>query len=80
MADEQVHTGGGEAPPAGESIHLPGPTYLPVIVAAGITIAVVGVVLSWFLVGLGILITLVAVVRWVRDTRSDIAELPLDHG
>jgi hypothetical protein len=77
--DERIHTGGPEAPPAGESIHLPGPTYLPIITAVGVTIAVVGVVQSWLIVGLGGLITLFAVVRWVRDTRTDIGELPLEH-
>jgi type IV secretory pathway TrbD component len=77
--DERIHTGGPEAPPAGETIHLPGPTYLPIVTAVGITIAVVGVVQSWIIVGLGVLITLVAVVRWVRETREDISELPLEH-
>jgi Flp pilus assembly protein TadB len=79
MADERVHTGGPEAPPAGEAIHLPGPTYLPVITAAGVTLAVVGVVLSWILVALGLVVALVAVVRWIRETRRDMAELPLQH-
>jgi hypothetical protein len=79
MADEQIHTGGPEAPPVGEPIHLPGPTYLPVVTAAGVTIAVVGVVLSWFLVAGGVIVVLVAVLRWVRETRQDIAELPLEH-
>jgi type IV secretory pathway TrbD component len=79
MADERIHTGGPEAPPAGEAIHLPGPTYLPVATAVGITIAVVGVVQNWVLVALGLLITVVAVVRWIRDTRRDMAELPLQH-
>jgi hypothetical protein len=79
MADERIHTGGPEAPPAGEAIHLPGPTYLPVVTAAGITIAVVGVVQNWILVALGLLITVFAVVRWIRDTRRDMAELPLQH-
>jgi type IV secretory pathway TrbD component len=77
--DERIHTGGPEAPPAGETIHLPGPTYLPIITAVGITIAVVGVVQSWIIVAAGLLITLVAVVRWVRETRQDIGELPLEH-
>jgi type IV secretory pathway TrbD component len=77
--DERIHTGGPEAPPAGETIHLPGPTYLPIITAVGIAIAVVGVVQSWFIVALGVVITLFAVVRWVRETREDIAELPLRH-
>jgi hypothetical protein len=77
--DERIQTGGPEAPPPGETIHLPGPTYLPIITAVGITIAVVGVVQSWILVAIGLLITLFTVVRWVRETRGDIAELPLEH-
>ena len=77
--DERIHTGGPEAPPAGETIHLPGPTYLPIVTAVGVTIAVIGVVQSWIIVGIGVLITLFALVRWVRDTRQDIGELPLEH-
>jgi type IV secretory pathway TrbD component len=77
--DERIHTGGPEAPPAGEAIHLPGPTYLPIATAVGITITVVGVVQSWLIVAFGVIVTLVAVVRWVRETREDIGELPLDH-
>jgi hypothetical protein len=79
MADERIHTSGPEAPPSGEAIHLPGPTYLPVVTAVGITIAVVGVVQNWVLVALGLVITVFAVVRWIRDTRRDMAELPLQH-
>jgi hypothetical protein len=77
--DERIHTGGPEAPPAGESIHLPGPSYLPIVTAVGIAIAVVGVVQSWIIVAIGLLITLFAVVRWVRETRQDMGELPLEH-
>jgi hypothetical protein len=66
-------------PPPGEAIHLPGPSYLPAIVALGVTIAIVGVVLNWVVCGAGVLITLVACVRWIRDTRRDIADLPLEH-
>lgn len=77
MADPDSRTG--ELQPPSESVHLPGPSYLPVVVAFGVTLALVGVVISWILVGAGVLITLIAVVRWVRETRSDIAELPLEH-
>jgi hypothetical protein len=79
MADERVETGGPEAPPAGEAIHLPGPTYLPVITAAGVSIAVVGVVIWWVLVVIGLVVTIVALWRWIRETRQDMAELPLEH-
>jgi type IV secretory pathway TrbD component len=77
--DERIHTGGPEAPPAGEAIHLPGPSYLPIATAVGLTIVVVGVVQSWVIVAIGLLVTLVAVVRWIRETREDIGELPLEH-
>jgi Flp pilus assembly protein TadB len=68
-----------EVPPAGESVHLPGPTYLPVIVAAGVTMIVAGVVVQWLISVAGAVITLIAVIRWVRETREEIGELPLDH-
>ena len=62
-----------------EAIHLPDPSYIPVIVAAGVTIAVVGVVLNPVVFAIGLIVTVVAVWRWVRDTRRDISELPLEH-
>ena len=81
MADEHehIHTGGPEAPPAGEAVHLPGPSYLPVLTAFGLTLAVTGVVLSLFLVVIGVLIVVVVVWRWIGETRTDISELPLEH-
>ena len=79
MADEAIHTDGTQAPPPGEPVHLPGPSYIPVVTAFGLTLAVTGVVLSWVLCGLGVAITVVAVWRWIRDTRQDISELPLEH-
>jgi hypothetical protein len=78
MADE-VRVTEAEAEPAGEAVHLPGPSYLPVLTAFGTTIAVVGVVLSWVLIVIGGLIALVAIVRWIRETREEISELPLEH-
>ena len=69
----------GRLPPPTEEVHLPGPSYLPVIVAAGITLVVIGVVLSPYLLMGGVLMFLVATVRWIRETREDMAELPLEH-
>ncbi len=77
MADEQ--TGDGGVPPRGEEIHLPDPSYLPVIVAAGTTILLVGVVIHFGIAAIGLAITVVATVRWVRQTREEMAELPLEH-
>ena len=77
MAEEPAPDGG--VPPPAEAIHLPDPSYLPVIVAAGTTVVLVGVVLNFALAGMGLLITVVAIIRWVRQTREEIAELPLEH-
>ena len=67
------------APPAGEAIHLPGPSYLPVLTALGVTLALVGVVISVVLIGIGAVIALVAIVRWIRETREEMSELPIEH-
>jgi hypothetical protein len=67
-----------ELPPTGEEIHLPGPSLLPLLTTVGITMALVGVTVNLVLVIAGSLLTLVCIVRWVRETRRDIDELPLD--
>jgi hypothetical protein len=79
MADEAIHTDGSKAPPPGEAVHLPGPTYLPVVTALGLTLAVTGVVISWAVTGIGVVIAVVAIWRWIGDTRRDVSELPLEH-
>ncbi len=68
-----------EIPPAGEEVHLPGPTILPLLTAAGITLAVVGITISPILLIGGSILTIVCVIRWIMDTRREIDELPLDH-
>jgi hypothetical protein len=68
-----------QVPPPGEPVHLPGPSYLPALVAAGISVALVGVVIYWALVVIGSLVTIVALVRWIRQVREEMAALPLDH-
>jgi hypothetical protein len=67
-----------EIPPVGEEIHLPGPTILPLLTAAGITLTIVGVTTSLILVVGGGVLTIACVIRWVMDTRREVDELPLD--
>ena len=67
-------------PPAGEEIHLPGPSLQPVMLTVGITVALIGLTTSWLAVIAGCLIALVTIVRWIADTRREMAELPLHHG
>ena len=68
-----------DAPPVGEEIHLPGPTFLPVIMAVGITLGVIGITINFIFSIVGVIIFLVTLVRWIRETRRSMAELPLDH-
>ena len=69
----------GEPPPAGEELHLPGPTILPLTTAIGITLIVVGTTITWILSIVGALVFLLSAVRWIRDVRRDVAELPEQH-
>ena len=76
---ENIRVSDPQADEPGEAIHLPGPSYQPVLVAFGVTLAVVGIVLAPVLVAIGLVITVVTVVRWIRDARREISELPLEH-
>ena len=80
MADEvHVHHAEAEADEAGEAIHLPGPSYQPVALAFGITLAITGAIIYVPISIIGLIITLVTLYLWIRDTRRDISELPLEH-
>jgi hypothetical protein len=67
-----------EIPPAGEEIHLPGPSMMPILTAVGITLALVGVTTFIELTVVGVILTVYCVVRWINETRHEIEELPLD--
>jgi hypothetical protein len=67
-----------DVPPVGEEIHLPGPSILPVLTALGITLALVGVTTFIELTIIGVLLTVGCIVRWIKDTRREVDELPLD--
>jgi hypothetical protein len=67
------------APPAGEEIHLPGGSILPLTVAIGITLLVIGTTIWWVWSALGFVIAGVSIGLWIRDVRRDFDELPEDH-
>jgi hypothetical protein len=78
VADEAEQPEGALPPPT-EEIHLPEPSYLPVVLAFGLTIAIIGVVFTWVMVAAGLLIFFIALFRWIGQTRREMAELPLGH-
>jgi len=67
------------APPAGEQIHMPEPSIIPVINAASLALAIVAITLSWTVVAAALVVFVATTVRWVADVRRDIADLPLEH-
>jgi hypothetical protein len=67
-----------DVPPTGEEIHLPGPSLDPLLLTVGITVALLGVTTSIFMIVVGVLLSLVVTVRWIRQARHDIDELPLE--
>jgi hypothetical protein len=69
----------GTVPPAGEEIHMPAPSIIPLINAGALALAIVSITLSWYIVIFAGIIFLATTVRWIADTRRDIAALPLDH-
>ena len=79
MAEPEMTESGGRLPQPTEEVHLPDPSYLPVLVAAGTTIVLVGIVLTPIIAAIGGIIVLVAVVRWIRGARAEMRELPLEH-
>jgi hypothetical protein len=66
-------------PPAGDEIHLPGGSIQPFLLTVFLTLALVGVTFHWSLVVIGGVGAVWVIVRWIRDARRDIAELPLNH-
>jgi hypothetical protein len=68
-----------QAPPPGEEIHLPGPTWIPFVTAIGVTLIVIGTTINWLFTILGAIIAIPAVWRWIGDTRRDVEALPEEH-
>ncbi len=66
-------------PPVGEEIHLPGPSLQPLLLAFGITLALLGITMGMFMLVSGLVLSVWVIIRWVADTRRDINALPEDH-
>jgi hypothetical protein len=66
------------APPA-EAIHLPEPSFMPAVLALGITISLLGILTGIVVVAIGLVIVVVVLVRWIRSARDQMNDLPLEH-
>jgi hypothetical protein len=74
VAERDFHRNGGR-----EQIHLPGPSVLPLVTAAAITVMLVGLVLSWWFVIAGGIVLVIAVARWIGMVREEVASLPTER-
>ena len=69
----QVHTGAEIAQPGnGEGVHLPAPSYWPIVVAFGIPVVGYGLIFSLWLVIPGALITLAGLYGWALEPADDL--------
>jgi hypothetical protein len=76
MADaDEIH----EVPPAGEQIHMPAPSILPILNAAGLSVAIICIPLSLYGVIAGLLLFFATAAKWIASARREMEELPLDH-
>jgi hypothetical protein len=69
----------GDVPPTGEQLHLPSPSLLPLLLAVGLTLALIGATLGIVFTIVGALIAIPVLVRWIRSAREETAELPPGH-
>jgi cytochrome c oxidase subunit I len=55
----------------GHGIHLPGPSYFPVIAALGLPIAAYGLIFNWWLVGAGLVLVLAGFYGWILEPSAE---------
>lgn len=80
MAAEPTRPSGGSGPPpAGEEVHLPGPSVLPLMTAVAIALTLVGITTEFVLVIIGLVLLFVCVGIWIRDARREMSALPPSH-
>ena len=58
--------------------HVPGPSLWPVGFAVGVVVLLVGLIVSWWIAGIGALIAIAFAFLWIRDltTENHLAEAP----
>jgi cytochrome c oxidase subunit I len=65
MGDDSAGHGGGHA------IHMPSPSYWPVVAALGLPIIAYGLIFNMWLVGLGVVVVLVGFYGWILEPSAE---------
>jgi len=79
MSETETNGPAGPLPQPTEEVHLPDPSYLPVIVAFSTLVVLVGLVNFWPVSVIGGIILVIAIGRWIRQAREEIRQLPLEQ-
>ncbi len=66
-------------PPVGDRIHLPGPSVQPVLIALALSLVLMGLVGLWFLTGIGVVLLLFVIIRWIVAATREYRDLPAHH-
>ena len=65
-----------QPPQSTERIYLPGPSALPILLAAGIAGIVIGLYSWWPYAAAGAIVAFLSLVSWLRSNRASIARMP----
>ncbi len=69
--------------PVHDKIEMPAPSFWPIVLAFGLLLMAIGVLFSWIISVVGVIILLVSLVGWTLENRSesdDSGELDLAEG
>jgi plastocyanin len=58
-----------EGPPPG--VHIPGPSFRPILASLGVAILFAGLVFGGWLLGVGLLVTILTLLGWLNDARKE---------
>lgn len=60
-------------------IHLPPPSYWPIVLAFGLTLIAIGIIFGMVISLLGVIVLLVAIGGWTQENRSIAAAEEMHH-
>jgi hypothetical protein len=58
-------------PPETPDIHLPGPSFWPIVMAGGVMMIAAGVLLTPVISGLGLVVVLTCIAGWTQENRLE---------
>ncbi len=64
--------------PVHDEIEMPAPSFWPIVLAFGLLLMAVGVLFSWIISVVGVIILLVSLVGWTLENRSESVEADED--